>query len=275
MDGGTFGADLDALEAAGEEAAAPLAGGDGLGGAAGAGGDGDDEAGEVLGFGTEPVGHPRAHRGAAGDLGTGVHEHVGGIVIDGLGGHRANEAEVIDDGADVGEEGGDFGSVPAELGEGKHGALTVQFLALELGELLTAGEAFRHGRSIQCGELGFRIEGFELGRASGHGEPDDAFGACRQGRRSEYALGWRVREQRGAEEAGQGHGAEALDAAAEELASTPLGRSGPLGVRLERAHTDETTAAIRSGGPGSGTWAPCGSRRGESRGNRVETGQDP
>ena len=55
--GVALGAELDALETAGQEAAVPHAGGDGLGAAAGPRGQ-DDEAGQVLALAAESIQHP-------------------------------------------------------------------------------------------------------------------------------------------------------------------------------------------------------------------------
>src|SRR6187551_1611951 len=86
----------------------PLALGDRLllAGLAGAGE--DDEAGEVFGFGAEAVPHPRAHAWAPGDQTAGVHEGVGGVVVDGFGLHGTDNADLLGDAGDVREELGDF-----------------------------------------------------------------------------------------------------------------------------------------------------------------------
>ena len=175
VDGVAFGLELDALEAAGEDAAAPLAGGDGLG-AVFAGGGEDDEAGEVLGFGAEAVEEPGAHAGAALDDGAGVHEGVGGVMIDLLRLHGADDAEFVGLFGDVGEEVAYFDAglaVFLEVGEGASG---FEDLALELGELLAFGEGFGEGLFVEFFEFGFPVEGLELGGAAGHAEEDDAFG---------------------------------------------------------------------------------------------------
>ena len=175
VDGVAFGLELDALEAAGEDAAAPLAGGDGLG-AVFAGGGEDDEAGEVLGFGAEAVEQPGAHAGSALDDGAGVHEGVGGVVIDLLRLHGADDTEFVGLLGDVREEVADFDAGLAVFLEVGEGAAGFEDLALELGELLAFGEGFGEGLFVECLEFGFPVEGLELGGAAGHAEEDDALG---------------------------------------------------------------------------------------------------
>ncbi len=42
--------------------------------------------------------------------------------------------------------------------------------------MLALGEGVRHVLAVEFGELRLVVEGFEVGWAAGHGEPDDAFG---------------------------------------------------------------------------------------------------
>ena len=63
-----LGAEVDALEAAGQEAAVPLPGGDRLHLAAAPVRGQHDEAGQVVGLAAEAVPDPRAHARPAGDL---------------------------------------------------------------------------------------------------------------------------------------------------------------------------------------------------------------
>ena len=92
------------MEFAGEEAGRPLTGGDGLHLATFAGGHQDDEAGEIIGLGTEAVENPRTHAGTAGEDHAGIHDGVGRVVIDLLCPHGFENADVIGDAADVREE---------------------------------------------------------------------------------------------------------------------------------------------------------------------------
>ena len=110
-------------------------------------------------------------------------------MIDRLGGHGADQADFVEDGTGLGEEGADFGFAVPEAGEGVLGAEAGEFLALELGELLAFGEAFGHGFAVHFAEFGFVIESFEVGGATRHGEPDDAFGFGFEGERADDAVG--------------------------------------------------------------------------------------
>ena len=104
QDGVAAAAEGDTGVLAREVAGGPEAGGDGLvllvvRGA----GDQDDEGGEVVVEGAQTVGDPGAEAGAAGDLVAGLHVGDGGLVVDGLGVHRADEAHVVDHFGRVGQ----------------------------------------------------------------------------------------------------------------------------------------------------------------------------
>ena len=55
-----------------------------------------------------------------------------------------------------------------------------QLLALQLRDLLALGEGFRHGLAVHLGELGLVVESFEMRRAAGLVEEDDALGFGRE-----------------------------------------------------------------------------------------------
>jgi len=55
----------------------------------------DYEGGEIIVHRAEAVGQPGAHGGLAVDHGAGADELVGGLVVDGVGVHRFDDAEVI------------------------------------------------------------------------------------------------------------------------------------------------------------------------------------
>lgn len=105
---------------------------------------------------------------------------MGGVVIDRVRVHAADEGDVVGDRAEVGEELADFGTGFTEFLEAPLRAEAFELLALELGELLALGEGVRHVLAVELGQLGFVVEGFEVGWAAGHGEPDDAFGFGRE-----------------------------------------------------------------------------------------------
>ncbi len=211
-----LGAKLDALVAAGQEAATPLPRGDRLVLPALSEGREDDEAGQVVGLAAQSVGDPGAHAGPAGDLRTGVHEHVGRVVVDRLGGHRSDQADLVDHRPDVREQCADLGPLLAKRLERVLRAETKQLLPLKLGELLAPGKAFRHRLAVHRGELRLRVEGLQMRRAARHRQPDHSPGFLRQRQRAEHATRWRGLEQRRTEQRGQGDGAETLGCLAEK-----------------------------------------------------------
>ena len=213
--------ELDSLEPAREHAAAPLTRGDGLL-AILAGRSQDDEAGEVLRFGAEAVLQPRPHARAALDDGAGVHEGVGSVVVDLLGLHRADHAELVGLLGDLGEEIAHFDARLAVLREIREGSSRLQFGALELGELLSLGERLGKGFVVEGFQVGLPVEGFELGGASRHAEEDDALRFHREVRclqRAVPVVGFGERARCGLRlsvEHGHGHAAETVAALQEE-----------------------------------------------------------
>jgi len=109
VEDGVFpGTELDAVVAGGQKTAAPETGVEGL--AALAFGDEDDEGGQVVVVAAEAVVEPRAYTGAPGHLGARLEEGDRGVVVDGLGVHGSNDAEVVDDFGSVGQELADPGT---------------------------------------------------------------------------------------------------------------------------------------------------------------------
>ena len=108
--------ELHALEPAGQEAAVPLPRRDRLRRTRAGAARQHDEAGQVVALGAQAVDDPRAHAGPAGDRRARVHERVGRVVVDLLGLHRADDADVVGDAADVREEVADRLPRLAELG---------------------------------------------------------------------------------------------------------------------------------------------------------------
>jgi len=105
---------------------------------------------------------------------------VCGIVVDLLGVHRADHRDLIGVFGDVGQDVSDLHPGLAVAGEVMLGPHAGERLALELGELLALGERVRHRLAVQFAELGFEIEGLQMGRAARHAEEDDAFDLGRQ-----------------------------------------------------------------------------------------------
>ncbi len=91
-----FAAQVDSLKKAGQKAGGPLPGGDRLVLPAFAQRREHHEAGQVFRLAAQAIHDPGPHRRPARDLRARVHEHVGRIVIDGVGGHRADDADFVD-----------------------------------------------------------------------------------------------------------------------------------------------------------------------------------
>ncbi len=102
--------EFNALKAGGEEAGAPVIVVEGLVAGAEHFRDKNDVIGQVSVWGAEPVADPRADGGASGELMSCEQERHGGGMINLLGAHGLDEAEVIGDGADVGQPFADGGA---------------------------------------------------------------------------------------------------------------------------------------------------------------------
>jgi hypothetical protein len=76
------------------------------------------------------------------------------VVVDRLGGHRADDADVIRDLLDVGEQLGDLLPVLADLVELVLRPEAAQLLALELRDRLALGERLGHRLAGHLGSLG-------------------------------------------------------------------------------------------------------------------------
>ena len=73
--------------------------------------------------------------------------------------------------------------------------MNLELLALELSDGLTLGKGLGHRFTIQFVELWFVVEGFQVGRSTGHAKKDDPF-----------HLGWVMRNSREAGVWGRGLG---------------------------------------------------------------------
>ena len=96
-------------------------------------------------------------------------------MVDCLGVHGPDNAEVIGDFGNVFKDSTDFLPGVSVFLKREIGGFTGQFLALQLGNGLTFGEGFGHGLTIQFPEFGFVIKGLEMGGTSCHVEEDDPF----------------------------------------------------------------------------------------------------
>ena len=135
------------------------------------------------------------------------------------------DANVVGDAADVGEQFADLLARFAEAFEAVLGAETVEGFALELGDLLALGEGFGHAFAGHFGELGFVVEGFEMGGAAGLVEEDDALGFGREVQGMHYALPFVFGSYQRAQQGIEREHAEGAEAVAEEGAAVVIGDS--------------------------------------------------
>ena len=214
-DGVAFGAELDALVDAGEEAGGP----EGGAGATGGAGEHDDVGGEVAVFTAEAVGDPGPHGGAAALAEAAVEEHLGGGVIDLVGVEGFDDAEVVGDGGEVGQQFGHPGAALAVLFEFEGGALEGGFGADE-GEAFAFEEFGGAGLAAAFDELGFVVEEIELRGGADHVEVDDVLGLGGEvGVAGEGDVGRGGGGEVAGEEGAEGGGAEGEAAGLEEGAA--------------------------------------------------------
>ena len=151
-----------------------------------AGRDEHDKRRQILVVAAEPVVNPRAHAGPAGDLRAGLEEGDRGIVIDRLGEHRADDAELVDDLRGLGKEIADPGAVLPVLTEPELRSRERQgrLIAGHAGQPLSLPHRIRQLLAVALPEHGLVVERLHLRRAAGHEEIDDAL---RLGRHVELA----------------------------------------------------------------------------------------
>src|SRR5439155_16437404 len=108
----------------------------------------DNEPGQVGTVTADAVGYPRAHAWPAGDRRAGVHDGVGRVVVDLVGVHRLDDADLIRDGTDVRKQRRDFLAGPAEPLEFEQRPHAEELLSLKLGNWLALRERFGHRLSV-------------------------------------------------------------------------------------------------------------------------------
>ena len=183
--------ELHPLVAAGQEAASPEAVVERL--SSGPLGDHDHECRQVAVLVTQTVGQPGAQTGPPRDLRAGQEKGDGRIVIDGLGMHGPDEAEVVGDLGGPGQELADPGSRLAVLGElvdgRSHGKAAL--LGGHAGEALTLADGLGQFLAAAGGQGRLVVEQVHLGGASRLEQPDHPLGrggevgqGCESGKRS-------------------------------------------------------------------------------------------
>ena len=100
---------------------------------------------------------------------------MGGVVVDLLGNHGADDADLVGDRSCVGEKVGNLDARLAVFLKAGEGAAGDELGTLELGELLAFGERFRERLAVELVQFRLGIEGFQVRGAAGHAEVDHAF----------------------------------------------------------------------------------------------------
>ena len=282
-DGIALGTESNALMFAGEEAAPPVAGAQGLVGLVPAAlGDHDHEAGQLLVFATDTVGEPSAQGGSSRLLMTGLDEGYGGIVVDGLGPHGLDDTEVIGNTAHVREQlahpepGLTMLAPVGHRGDAREARLA----AGHAGQPLAHPDRSRKLLAVVVPELRLVVEQVDMRRATGHEEPDDAFDLRRKvesaGRSARSGAG----EQARIHDRREGGAADSRAHPAEEVAAgqQPLdflmgihGKGQPLvrvSSRLRMAAATTAQAAASDGFATVEAESPTASSRRAASGSR-------
>ena len=256
-----------------QEAAAPEAGEQALAGAVLVGRDEHDERRQVVVHAAEAVVGPRAHARSARQLAAGLEERDRRVVVDGLGVHRAEHADLVRDAADVREEFADFGAALAVTGELETAGLTgeARLRGHHAGDALAAADGIGQVLVELALEFGLRIQQVEVRRAAGLEEADDALGLGGEVGQAGQAVDMRIAGGAGrsaaAEQMGEGAGAEAQSGLLQEFAPRMhvlvlvAGHGGQFLVMVSssvrmRFATPAAAASSPAGSFGSATDAP-------------------
>ena len=100
-----------------------------------------------------------------------------GGVVDGLGEHGADDADIIGDLGNVLEHLADLLAGCSMAVELEVGGPAGEFLSLELGDGLPLGEGSRHGLAVECREFRLVVESFQVGWSPSHVKEDDSLDA--------------------------------------------------------------------------------------------------
>ena len=132
-----------------------------------------DEPRQILRLTTQPILDPRAHARPAADGGAGVHERVGGIMIYGVGVHRADHREVINMLGQMRKERGHLRAALAKSLRGKLRPQAGELLILQLRDRLALGKRRGHRLPVHFHQLRLvGIERLQVRRPTGHVQID-------------------------------------------------------------------------------------------------------
>ena len=140
--------------------------------------DHDDVGGHVGVVATEPVAKPRAHARFSGLLLAGVDEGDGRVVVDGLGVHRFDDGDVIDDAGGVREEFADPSAVLTVSFELEHRRDAGErfLLAGHPGEALPLADALGQLRAVEFPHRRVVVEGVDVRGPAGEEQVDHPLG---------------------------------------------------------------------------------------------------
>ena len=150
-----------------------------------------DERRQVVVHRAQAVRQPRAHRRPAGDLRAGLKERDRRVVVDRLGEHRLDEADVVDDLAMMRQQLAEPRARLAVLGEFEEraGERDRRLLGRHAGEPLAAADVFGQLLAVLLVEQRLVVEQILLGRAAGLEQVDDALHARREVQAATTAAG--------------------------------------------------------------------------------------
>lgn len=167
------GMELHSLKITWKEPTMPLTGGDGLSLPPLAHGSHHHKTREIPGLSPETIQQPGSHTGPATHSGSRIHERMSRIMIDLLRVKGTNDAHFIGHGTQTGKQLTEMLTGLSVLFESMLRGETLERPALELGNGLSLGQAFRHAFTISLHQLFLVIKSLEMRRATGHAEVDD------------------------------------------------------------------------------------------------------
>ncbi len=98
-------------------------------------------------------------------------------MIDGIRCHGSNETDVVHNRTNLREQFADLGAATTKTLELRLRTEALQWLTLQLCNLLPLGHAFRHQLAIALGQFRLVVKRFQVRWSTGHRQPDHAFDA--------------------------------------------------------------------------------------------------
>ena len=126
----------------------------------------------VIALTAQAIKHPGTHRGPPGNTCAGVHHGVRRIMINLFGLQRINDADVVSQCADMWKHIAQQLSGFAMRSERMLGRQTFEFSSLELRNLTSFGEGFRHWPAIHFRKLRLVVQRFQMRRPPCHTQMD-------------------------------------------------------------------------------------------------------